>query len=54
MFVSEQVLQGSEHKTHLLIVNKSYPLLQLKHFVSDPEHVLQFELHFAQVLLEVK
>ena len=37
-----------------LVESKSYPLLQLKHLVAESEHVLQFESHLAQVLLEVK
>ena len=41
IFSAEQVLQGSEHGTQKLSEIKSYPLLQLKQFVAEPEHVLQ-------------
>ena len=46
IFVSEQVLQGSEHNTQILLEIKSYSSLQLKQFVEVSLHVLQFKSHF--------
>ena len=44
-FAAEQVLQGGEHNTQVLLESKSYPSLQLKQWVADPEHVLHSTLH---------
>ena len=54
IFSSEHILQGLGHNTQLLLEVKSYPSLQLEHFVSESKQVLQFELHFSQILLDVK
>ena len=54
IFAAEHFLHGCGHRTQILLSVKSYPLLQLKHLVTESEHVLQFESHLAQVLLEVK
>jgi hypothetical protein len=46
LFASEHDLHGLGQITHFLFSSKSFPSLQLRQFVEEPEHVLQFESHF--------